>query len=614
MAQEGKWFSLRTPAIPAELQAIQQTISGAFAGARQFLETARGFAAVNIPALSSSPGRAAADAVLQIAVRSLRETVTGLLDDGGVYVLVVPIPKKGLFAVPPSKTPGEAGSESTNFPLSMLLQDLQTAVPTVGTGFRTPQIDAPAPGASLRSSKLFQQAFDPDAVFSGGNAYFFKTVAESLFDPEDDGRPRFTRESYWTYGALVAGSTDIASILSAATFFGRLFGRSGKDATGLDATRGRAGAIAQHLHAEPTERSLGVVLTWDVVPEQVLLDEEDGTVLRAVEWAVLRSTHFRARFAQHVADIFPSRNLSEGASGSYGARVVGQGLYDGNRTRFRDDSAEIGVEYVYHVAFRWRAERKDASGRVVFTQLPWDALSGHTAIKLDPASSRSLSRGRPPNWWRTPSVARLFPPVERVLDLVLTEVAAFEHDLEGAAGQVQAYLAMLDREVAKILQKGDQFTKYLDLLNGTLLAPTAGISARFAYGQGAASSFLQDLGTSLANNNDPDRPAFDNGDEYVTGIILLAAGPDPTKITKVYDLLRALFGESNETDPVLEGLQSVATRAAEVEATLLRDLAPPGAEPAPAFSADMTPAAQDAACSPAVLPVPSLDPHLNPRS
>lgn len=600
MAQEGKWFSLQTPAIPAELQAVQQTVSSVFAGARQFLEAAKGFAAINIPALSTSPARVASDAVLQLAVQTLRDAVTGLLDDGGVYVLVVPIPKKGLFAVSPSKTPGEAGSESTNFPLSMLLQDLQTLAPTVGGG--------------LRSSKLFQQAFDPDTVFSGGNAYFFKTVAESLFDPEDDGRPRFKRDSYWAYGALVAGSSDIASALSIATFFSRLFGRSGKDATSLDATRGRSGAVAQHLHAEPTERGLGVVLTWDVVPEQIVIDADDGTVLCAVEWAVLRSTHFRARMAQQVVDLFPSGDVPEGASGSHGARVVGQGLYDGNRTRFRDDSAEIGVEYVYHVAFRWRAERKSTGGQTIRTTLPWGAVSGPAAIKLDPASTRSVSRGRPPNWWRTPSVARLFPPVERILDIVVTEVAAFARDLEGASGQVQAYLTMLDREIARVLQRGDQLTRYLTTLNSTLLAPAAGISTRVAHGQGAASSFLQDLGTSLADNNDTDRPQFDNGDEYVTGVVLLAAGPDPTTVTKVYDLLKTLFGESTTTDPVVEGLQSIATRAAVVEEDLLRDLAAPTPSPAPAFSADMTPAAEDAACSPVTTPVPSFDDRMNPRT
>lgn len=554
------WTSL-TPALPGTVTEAAGGLTAGLEATRAALEAARAELRIATALANEETvgALATAQAALGAAVSAVEGAVMNLLDDGGGYLLLVPLPKKGLAAL-----------------LDGAL-DLGTSAPTGALDARVPP--------SVRSLPVWRRAFREEALFLGGNAHFLKTVGEALYDPGDDSRPRFGADTYWAYAVLVGGASDVAAGVTLASYFDRLFGaRHGSDS--LAASRGHGDVVARGVRAGPSTRANYAVIEWEPPEPQAVDDGEWRAV--PTEYAVIRSDRTQAMTARRVLDLFPTTNLREGLTGLHGARVLKVGRCDGITRRYVDlGPLQPNQTYYYHVALKARfdgPERRDA--------LPYVLLSSVARYRPD-VRRTATRRGTPPDWSRTPSIARAVPALDRLLDRV-SEVAK---SVTSGASQVtslsSAASAALDREIAALGTIVDEVALTLRQLEAIFTVPSAGVHVTLRTGQGNTAAFLADLAQALSDPSDVERPAFDVGDEYVTGAVLLLTGPNPDAFARAWALLGSLLGGPEEEDPIVAGINSIRA-GVEAAAPLLTDT-----PPSVTFNEDMTPRAPgegDASC------------------
>lgn len=538
------------PTLPTEVTGAAEALTGSLTA----LHTALSVVQVQIrTSIALARGGAvgaldSAGSLLGVLTGAVKDGLNALLDDGGGYLLIVPTPKKGLtglvqgFIDPPSILPNAV---------------LRGGVP-----------------ADVRATDVWRQAFAPEALFTGGNAHYLQTVASSLFDAGDDSRPRFSNDTYWGYVAFLAGATDIAAAMVVATYFDRLFGsKQGTEALG--AARGNGELVAQGLRASPSGRGEVVVLTWNPMDPVVL---EDGARLVATHYAVIRSERPQAMTARQVLDLFGDQELTEGLTGRFGARVMKVTANDGFLHRYVDSSPlTVNQTYYYHLAVRTRLERAGTS-----VNRGYGLLSSAARYRREPQRAGGR-HGKFPDWYRTPSLARLIPSLSRLLDRIMEAINSATSVGERGLSLAESSMAQLDRYLAKLDQTVTEIDLILSQINRVFQTPDVGVYLTLRQGQGNAASFLADLGKALSDPADVNRPPFETGDEYTTGVIVLVAAPSEAAFLRAWAMLELLFGPATEDDPVVAGVRAIQ---AGVEATIPSETP---AVPSNTFNPDMTP-------------------------
>jgi hypothetical protein len=581
------WKSLNLT-LPPAVQTITQTIGTGLDIVKNALSLVQTQARATQALIQTEEGNRVrlVNAAIQTAITTITTFINELLDSAGIYVLVVPLPKKGLVTLTDNlNNKDEPGSNYVQIPQQNILNSLPIDIAT-----------------RIRKNPSFTQIFNSNNLFLGGNAYFVKTVAESLYDPGDRNRPKFDAASYWTYALLIAGATDVTSLLSAATFFDRLFSIT-RNANHVSASRGVSDFVPRGLRVGPSGRSYYPVLEWEHIPQSITLLSYDGARVVPTEYAIIRSTDFRAKTTTRVHDLFNDVNLREGQTGRFGARVLKVAPYDGVINRYIDTSEQIaGQSYFYHVAFKSRTEapvtaeniasipqrnQPNSSPRpptIITVNNPYNMLSSCAEWRR-PTSRTKLTDSRmsiAPDWERSPSIATLFPGLEHLLDLALENLASFKQASSNLNERNNAYLDLLGREVDRLSAKIAEINGYLSQLQAIFATPDAGIFTTIRQGKGNASAFLSDMILAIDDTSDPNRPSFDTGDEYVTGVVLLCVGPDPAPIAAAFSMLEGLFGPPSSND-TLAGINSIQTALIQAEAAIAAQLDPI------AFGVDMTP-------------------------
>jgi hypothetical protein len=488
-----------------------------------------------------SPAVEATNTAIRASVAAVTALVEALLDSAGIYVLLVPLPKKGLVrmlmgsdAVP--------GGNPTNAPIADMLRHLPAAIAN-----------------NLRNSPSFTQLFNGTNLFTGGNAYFVKTVAESFSDPGDINRPQFDRNSYWAYAMLLGGASDITSALSVASFIDRLLSPV-QHANQTRADHSITNVVPRSVVIRPSARGYQPVISWEPIPASAVLANFDNAQVVPTEFAVIRSTDFRAKTATKVSELFSSNVLTAGMMGQFGAQVIAVRPFDGLLNQYVDtDELDADKTYFYHVAFKTelRTNPFNTSARY-----PYELLS--TAVEFRrPRNARQLTSttmSRPPDWMRTPSVPALWPALDRYMDLVLEALNSLKTMSQSATDRNDAYLAMLNGQIASLNSRVSEIELYLNQMRAIFSSPEAGLYATMRTGQGGIFSLLSDMITTLDDTSDSNRPPFDNGDEYVTGAVILAVGPDPAPVQAAFALFSAIFGPADESE-ALVGINAVQQNA-----------------------------------------------------
>lgn len=540
-----------TPSLPSDLTAASRELVDGLSSIRTALEAARALAAV-ATAMAQRQGSgslASVNSIVSVLAAAIQSAIAGLLDTGGAYVLLIPMPKKGLTGLI-----GGPVALDSDAPVGIL----NNMLPPVAT-----------------ESLVWQDAFAQERLFHGGNAHYLRVVTEALYDGDDPNRPRFGSASYWGYAALVAGATDFAACMSIATYFDKLFGNP-HGASGLRASRGSTDIVAQGVVARPSERGTQVVVEWTPL-ESVGVDDGSSRA-DATEYAVLRSEAAPAMTALRVLDLLPSATPTEGMTGRYGCKVLKVGSYNGFLHRYVDaDELDAAKTYYYHVAVRSRLVNSLKN-----TDMGYNLLSSASRFKKSTVA-RTGGHGRAPDWWRTPSVARVFPGLNLLLDSIEETIHSVQSITSRATNLTSAALDALTLRVSKIERTVSELDLLLRQLEEIFNAPSAGVHIDLRKGQGSAASLIGELTQALSDFADPDRPTFDNGDEYVTGAMVLITAPNEEEFNAAWALIELLFGPSGSADPVVAAINDIVQGADSPSAPLTQD------QPSLTFNEDMTP-------------------------
>ena len=534
------------------------------------------------------PRTQALNMAIQALISQINALLNAALDDTGVYVLIVPLPKKGLAGF-------ASGIRRPAFPVTRVLRDMLPS--NQGRGVTSP---------------TFAQLFSPEAFATGGNAYFAQTVLESLYDRGDLSRPTFSRNSYWASAVLVAGSFDPLGVLTLAAHLDRLFG-------GAKSSRGVVDRLPGNVRVRSSMRDRGVVIEWDHAPPATTLASMDSLRVFVRKIAIIRSGGFEAMSASRVSDLFPGRNLTVGARGLHKSEVLAVFNYDGLTTQYVDRTPLGSDEPAfYHVAFSTALEGTATPQEIAdlgAVAPPVGANSNSIEIGFDRMSrcvefvrpSRSTAQGALPvsvlpDWRRTNSVASVIPTLGAFSDYLGETL----NSLAGMARTVNdynnTYIDFLTREINRISQRIQAIEALLAQLAQLIDPVQAGIHVTTLTGQGSAGDFMAEVCAALDARDDPNRPAFDSGTEFVTGAVLVATAPSLAGVQGALALFEALFAPATRrgsSRQVLEGIEAIDGVLQEVENELARELAgtaldPSTSPPAPGtgsntFGEDMTP-------------------------
>lgn len=526
------------PSLPSELGTTASSLSSALGVARNALQVARTTVAAETALLNSqaSGTLGGVQGALRGLASAVRSALDAALDDAGAYVLLVPLPKKGL----PLWIPG-----------------MDTPLPRAPVGALSHSVPA-----AVRQTPLWQRAFEQSTLFLGGNAHFLRTVTEACFDAGDAQRPTFNEDSFWGYAAIVGGATDLGAATTVAAYAARLFGGS----TGAEEVRpgrGYTDILVDGLVARDGPRGAVIEVEWRTPGVRAL---DDGSwSLVPTDYAVIRTEGPESLAARHVLDLFASVDLREGMSGRANAVVLKVARHNGIIRRYVDETTlDPDKTYYYFLAYKGRLESNTGRQQAY----PYDLLSGPARMRRAPRAVRRTRHGIAPDWVRTPSVVAIIPSLNALVGRIIAAIDSAARVAEDTVSLTSTALAAIDAEITRVTKIVGDLDLILSQLDQVYTTPDANIYVTLRSGRGNVANMISDLTSALQDPADPGRPPFDSGDEYVTGAIVVVTAPSEAQFLAVWALLRMLF-EEDEADPVVAGVNAFPAAPANTAATPL---------------------------------------------
>ena len=539
-------LSIKTPDIGADrLTGIVNQIKSAIEVLTGVLETI----------LSVTPGLTdPLTALIKALIEQLQQTVEGFLEDYGAYTLYVPLRKR----------------LQTNF---------------LGLGDITPSWAGElgifgSPDSQVAPSDPELNKFLVDANrYNGGNAGFFKTVVNSLYDKGDANRPQFLDEEDYIGGMVLLMGTafDPLGLLDDIWALGGLL--AGPD-TVPKAPR------PQNLKARALEGvgngQFSTLLTWDPpeTPITVLADL-GGTILVPDRYAILRGRNtVGAVSATSVVDLMGKRDISVGDVFSNGhMEVILEEEYDITKASYLDQGITATPDDAFYYAVAWKLKAYGASEPIeenTGTALDYWYISNIARVVPFP----TLPASTVPDWHRTSSVADLFPAFAALLRTLVAQLEAYAAKITSPLNALSGYIDFLKSEVARYEAIINKILDDTARMKAAFTLPQAGVYLRTFQGRGGNDFFLSDLASSFLPS-EPTRPPFSRGTEYATGVVILAGGPKAAVdglITGLDWILGTKSSTSDEHDAMMEQLGKAIE---EVEATYFGDDMKPTDPPPP---------------------------------
>lgn len=534
---------------PAGLTSAGSALTSLLSELRVALEAAR--VAVSLSNVLGAGPPDLSITAFNVAINALIEGIEAGLDaavgDTGAYVLLIPPPKRSVLD--PNLQDELAGSDASAPkiwpPLVSLFKGMSPE--------RRDRIYA-----SLDSSSLFENSsFNP-----GGNSYLVRTLISSVTDRGDESRPRWNTEGmHWGYMTIVGGSSDITKVLPLLFFCHRLFRgiaatlKEPQDTVSLVPTK-----LSSRVAYDRNSTRPQVILEWEGISSQRLLKSLENRIQVVEQYAVIRSEDSRLMDAQRVTDLFPSGQLTAGATGLFGSKVLFVSNYDGLTNRTIDPGPfEEGKEYFYTVAF-------DTSIRgflIEPSRLGYNLLAPTASVRYSAREPVVTNPSVAPDWHRTPSLGALIPDIGDFVYQVKQKLDTFKLATNTATDRVAGTLAFLQRVIDQYVGQAEEFTNQLNRLVSLFTLPTdlAGTYLHFGTGDGDVNTFVADFVEAISDSSDTTRPPFDDGSEYTTAAIVLYAHPNAEVIAAAISILSLLFGgsTSNPISDVLRDIDSSVT-------------------------------------------------------
>jgi hypothetical protein len=488
---------------------------------------------------------------IKLIIDKIKQILEGFLGDVGIYMLFVPIAKRF----------------NTTF---MGLGDL--------TPPRTSALFAPSP-TNLQSPNQKQFIAELNK-YAGGNHGFYRTVATSLQDPGDTNRPQFNDSTDFVGGLTILFGTDLDpfELLDALWRLWGMFGglTAGSDNLKVPKPKNVQAQALTKPKGGDVHGVLTALVTWDAEEVPVFtLPDMGSAVLYPERYAVIViKNDCQLASSGNVNQIFGTTDISINSFRKTPmgyASVLVEEPYSITKTSalIRGLSCTDDDSLHFCVAWKLNAYHKDANILTdAGTPLGYWYISNMARVVPFPLAPGSTT----PDWVRTPSIADCFPQLAYFFRLIIGYLEAFAKRIMGVSDFLKNYLELLNNEVQRYedLIQGmlDQIKAIIEMLKIPKVA--GGIYTRVFFGQGGNEFFLSDLATSLSNGY-PNAPPFHRGDEYVTGAVLLAGGPE-VDVRKTMGLIALLFGQQfegkqEELNNLLSGLGEATKEAEKVTFT-----------------------------------------------
>ena len=528
-----KKFEIKLPDIPTgDLTDIIEKIKAFIEVIVGVLETILNIIVAVVDPLASA---------IKSLINAIKDAIESFLEDLGGYLLYVPIRKRLM----------------TNF---------------LGFGDITPNWTSDSglfdqPTSQIKSDDPQLNEFIVNTNrYNGGNAGFFKTVLESLEDEGDIFRPQFDGSNDYVGGLIILMGTDFDP-LGFLDDIWKLFGLFGDLLPDTTPKIPRPKNLKGRAITRVLGGSFSVLLKWDPVEVPVVsLEDLGGTFYYPERYAVIRvKNDVRALAASSVIDLMGTRQLSVGDKFNNGAaEVVAEGDLDIITTTYIDSDVSAGKNdsFYYAIAWKLKAYNRDES-IAVDAGTPLDYWYISNVVRVTPYPT--LPTATPPNWIRTPSVASLFPPFADLLRRFVLELENLADKLLGVGDLIKQYVDFLKSEIARYEALINYVLDEIAKIKALFDLPTAGIYMRTFKGKGGNIYFTTDLAKSFLPDY-PNVPPFTQGDEYVTGMILMTGG-SLTAVNAFISALEFFFG-SSESSSLTDLLQQLGQQV-----TVLEDVA-----------------------------------------
>ena len=476
----------------------------------------------------------AASAIIKQIIDQIKAFLEGLLEDAGVYAMLVPSGKRF----------------NTTF---------------AGFGDLTPppsKLFAPAPTDAPMTDETRKFLTNANR-YNGGNAGFYRQVAASLQDRGDRNRPQFMNEADWVGGLVMVLGTNVDpfgfldDMWRLKGTFGSLF-KSSNEAKVPKPENLQAYALVK----PGKSKKLSVLLKWDTmdVPFKVLPDLGNMILIprRRAIFAIRNNIH--ATTANNVIELIGTQHVSSSTKRGSDIWVVSEGEFKIGENSFvvRDLPVEDGD--TYHFAMAWALTAYDGATSAIADGV-WDTSLGVEMSYWDLSNMPQVfpfptyPDSTPPDWVRSPSVAELIPPLAYFIRVAAGYIEALAARLEVPGNMLKDYVAFLKAEILRYETIVEDILLQIRALTELLRLPSkvGGVYIRAFEGSGGNQYFLSDLANSLSEGF-PNAPPFHRGDEYVMGIILMAGGPK-ARVQASTALLKAIFASgSAEVESLVDSL------------------------------------------------------------
>ena len=486
-------------------------------------------------------------ALIRALLDQIRALLNQYLEDVGLYALYVPFGKRMMY---------NAFGVTRDYTPDYITKEFKKPIMGGGSEKTSASLFTSGTNPNDLSISGSQRRFLADAnVRKGGNAGFYNIVANSLTDSRDHCRPQFMLQSDYVAGGVMLFGSDfdpfgfLNNLFKFVGLFGDLFAASSGIPDLPKPKNLRAEAIlGPHSRPHGVEGKFQALLQWDTMDLPVhIIPDLGGVIIMPIRMAVIAIKNDIGRAnAANVMDLFGTQALTKGMTNG-GAIVLEERLFIPGETMFvTSDDIPCTRDDIWHFFIAWSLygfNKKDNPSKAQPHDLGYWYLSN--SARLTPI--QTASAGTPPDWIRTPSVSELIPPLGYIMRSLVALIEYFASYIPTALEHLRKYIDFMRREILRyeaIIQNIlSQFTKLLDMLNITTLG---GFYTRSFSGQGGNAFFMNDLASSLSDDY-PNAPPFHNGDEFVSGLILLAGGPK-LKVDAAKPLLELVFGNSSTGD------------------------------------------------------------------
>lgn len=496
-------------------------------------------------------------ALIRAILDQIRALLEKYLEGAGLFALYVPFAKRMTLSLP-----------NTTFDLT-INPSVTFDKPVMGGGGQPTSISLFTDKNALndkRYSDSTRRLLANASKRGGGNAGFYRTVAASLADSRDHCRPQFMSPNDYVAGGVIVFGSDfdpfrfLEGLLAFKGLFGELFAMSGGIPDLPKPKNLKAESIFGFgLENQPAHGEKGkfqALLMWDIPDLPVhTIPDLGGIIVVPKRLAVIAVKNNVAKsYASNVYQLFGTKELTKGMEVN-GAYVLDEKVYIPGETMYVTTTLDTARDdiWTFYLAYSLQGyNQTDNFAKSQGNYLGYWYLSN--SARLTPM--QIATSGTPPDWVRTPSIADLLPPLAAAMRSLVAFLETLASYIPSALEYLAKFIDFMRSELRRYERMIDNILSQISaLLEMLKIGTLGGFYTKSFYGKGGNQFFLNDLAQSLSEDY-PNAPPFHNGDEFVTGLIVLAGGTQPT-VQAAQPLLSLLFGSDNISSQARDVMDSL---------------------------------------------------------